>query len=364
MDVRLRKNFDWPLLMVTFVTAVFGLVTLYSATHDRSPIFLHLQIFWLIVGIFLLVVSTMVDPQRIAKFAGHIYIAILVALVVVVIVGHTSHGAQRWISLGPLRFQPSEFAKLAIILTLAAFFTKKHEKIREFSTLFLSLCYAGLPIALILKQPDLATAVVTIIIWYGMAFMAGARGRHLLFIFLASIAIFALMWHVGLVKNYQKQRLLAFINPNLDPQESGYHIIQSRIAIGSGEVTGQGFLKGTQVQGHFIPEEHTDFIFTVVAEEEGFVGAIGLIALYAILLWRSFLILAGTEDLLGRLLASGIITMLAVHIVINIGMTLGIMPVAGVPLPLFSYGGSNLIVTLISIGLLLGIAKRRHRLVF
>jgi rod shape determining protein RodA len=279
--------------------------------------------------------------------------------------GHSSKGAQRWIGFGPFTVQPSEFAKVAVIITLAVFLVKHREKITEFKTFMLSLVHVGVPLLLVFKQPDLGTALVLTAIWFGMMFIAGANNKHLAGFLVGVIAIGLVGWHTPhVLKDYQKDRLTSFIDPAQDDKGAGYHVLQSRIAIGSGQVTGKGYLKGTQGQLGFIPERHTDFIFTVVAEELGFVGAGILILLYFALLWKAVTIMSETEDVLGRLAAAGICCMFLFHVVVNVGMTLGIMPVAGVPLPMFSYGGSSLLANMTSLGMLVGIGMRRHKINF
>jgi rod shape determining protein RodA len=223
----------------------------------------------------------------------------------------------------------------------------------------------AIPMVLILKQPDLGTSLVLMSIWFGMLYIAGARVKHLALILAVGALMAFVAWHVpGVLKDYQKARLTSFINPEADPRGSGYHIKQSRIAIGSGQFTGKGLFKGTQSQLRFIPEQHTDFIFTIVGEEIGFLGSSILMLLYFGLMWRGASILSETEDYLGRLIAAGILSMFLFHILVNLGMTMGIMPVTGVPLPLFSYGGSNMLANLTAIGLLMGIYVKRHKIAF
>jgi len=243
-----------------------------------------------------------------------------------------------------VEFQPSEFAKFAIIVSLANFLNERRDQIRSFLTLLKSLAFIGLPTIFIFKQPDLGTALVVLTIWFGMATIAGARWQHLGLIFASGVLLFSIAWHTPILKDYQKQRLTIFLHPEQDRRDTGYHLRQSEIAVGSGGITGQGYEHGLQANGHFIPEQQTDFIFTIVGEEGGLLGCCVLVGLYMILLQRCISILIRNDDLLGRLLVAGVVSLLTFHVVVNIGMTIGVMPVTGVPLPFFSYGLSALII--------------------
>ena len=368
LDARFRKNLDLPLLALTYLLAAFGVVILYSVSRGAPTPFHIKQMVWILLGTAGLIVAALSDYHRYTRFVGLLYLLNLILLTLVILprIGQEANGAARWIRIGGFPFQPSEFAKLAVILTLAVFLSRRRQTIRQGKTLLLSFLYVALPVALIFKQPDLGTAMVVVAIWFGMTYMAGARLRHLALFVLAGILIGAGMWHSGrLIKDYQKNRLIAFVHPDADPKESGYHVVQARIAIGSGGMWGKGLLRSTQVRGGYIPERQTDFVFTDIGEELGFVGAGMLCLLYVALLLRAGrILLLAEEDLLGRLIGAGVITMLAFHILVNIGMNIGLMPVAGVPLPLISAGGSNMILTFTSIGLLQSISCHRHQLLF
>ncbi len=364
LDSRLRKNLDILILIVTFILLIMGEITLYSVTKHKPGHLYDKQIVWIILGLIGTLVLASFDYSRLFRLAKIIYTVNLLFLAAVFLVGSSAKGATRWISMGSFQMQPSEFAKLLVIICLAAYLVKRQEHIKKLPVLLGSFAYIGVPMLLIFKQPDLGTSLVLLLIWFGMVFIAGAKLKHLLLIIISGICLFTLMWKLNIIKPYQKARLYSFVRPDLDPQDSGYHVIQSRIAIGSGMLWGKGIGKGTQAHGNFIPENQTDFIFTVVGEEGGFVESIILIILYVILLSRGAIIMGQAEDNFGRLLAAGILSMYFFHIFVNIGMTIGIMPVTGVPLPFFSYGGSNMILNLCSIGLLLGIGMRRHRLAF
>jgi rod shape determining protein RodA len=237
--------------------------------------------------------------------------------------------------------------------------TERRDQITSLKTLLTSLVFIAVPMAFIFKQPDLGTALVILTIWFGMALIAGARLKHLALIFLSGVAVFAIAWHTPLIKEYQKQRLTVFVHPDTDRKVTGYHLRQSEIAVGSGGITGQGFEHGLQANGHFIPEQDTDFIFTIVGEEGGLLACCILVGLYMIVLQRCVAILIRSDDMLGRLLIAGVVSMLTFHIVVNIGMTIGVMPVTGVPLPFFSYGLSALIVGMASLGLVMSVQASR-----
>ncbi len=364
LDARLRKNLDRVLLVLVGVVIVMGLVTLYSATRDNPMRFYQKQIVWTVLGSAALICAASIDHARLPRLTRSLYIVNLVLLVVVWQFAPHVKGAARWIPIFGFQLQPSEVAKLIMIVCLAVYIARRLETIHEFGTLASTFGYIAVPMALIFKQPDLGTSLVLLAIWFGMTWVAGARLKHLAVFVVAGALLFAVAWKANILQDYQKNRIVAFIDPEIDPQDAGYHVIQARIAIGSGQVTGKGLLRGTQVQGKFIPENQTDFIFTVVGEEGGFVASAALVILYGAILLRSLALMAQVEETLGRLMAAGVVSMLAFHIVENIGMNVGIMPVAGVPLPFFSYGGSSMMLNLASIGLLLGIGMRRHRLSF
>lgn len=365
IDIRTRKNLDIPILILTYALVALGVVILYSAAHNDPVAYHQKQLLRIAVGSVGLIVAAWIDYHHYARFSRHIYVLNFLLLLIVLKVGNEIKGASRWINIAGFPFQPSEFAKLFIIITLAVFLSKNQETIREFKTLILSLIHIAIPMALIFKQPDLATSLVLLAIWAGMVFIAGARIRHLVGLVMVGAVLAVGLWHSGILKDYQKMRVLVLINPEADPKGSGYHIRQARIAIGSGGMWGKGLMKGTQVQGGFVPEHHTDFIFTNLSEELGFVGAVSVTVLYGLLLLRGvFLIASVDEDAFGKLIATGIVSMLAFHVLVNIGMNIGILPVAGVPLLLLSYGGSNIVLTLVCIGLLQSIALHRRQLRF
>lgn len=366
VERRLLRNFDIGLVLLMLALIIYGLLTVYSASrgsgHEMTVV--RKQLMWAVAGFIALAIALSIDHKSYPRIAGWIYGMNLFLLASVFVIGVERKGSQRWIGVGSFVLQPSEIAKIAIIITLAVFLVKHKGRIGEFGIFALSFIHVAVPMLFIFKQPDLGTSLVLVTIWFGMTFIAGANWKHLAVFVLGVVIIGAIGWNVGVLENYQKARLTSFINPESDPRGSGYHIVQSRIAIGSGQATGKGWLHGTQSQLGFIPENHTDFIFTVAAEEFGFVGAAPLILIYFLLLWKGLTIMAETEDAVGRLVAAGIVCMFMFHIFVNIGMTLGIMPVTGVPLPLFSYGGSSLLANMLALGLLVGIGMRRHKINF
>lgn len=372
VEPRLRKNIDKALLMAVGLLMLVGLVTIHAATWNRpgtlgAQTVLRQGVYYAI-GIALMIYVASRDYRHVSRAAGLLYVANLLLLLVVLFAGHEARGAARWIKLPipgmDFKLQPSEFAKIAIILTLSSYVAALGGRIRELGPLLLTLLHAGVPMLLIMKQPDLGTSLVFLAIWVGIVFLAGARWQHLIAIFAIGAALFALMWHADILYDYQKERVRTFLNPQADPRGKGYHVLQSLTAIGGGQVLGQGFREGSQTNLHFIPENHTDFIFTVIGEEGGFLGACLLLLLYALLLYRGVVTIAECEDQLGRLIAGGVVTLFAFHLTVNIGMNCGIMPVVGVPLPLLSFGGSATWTNLIAIGLLLGIHMRRHKILF
>jgi rod shape determining protein RodA len=366
VDRRLLRNFDYTLVLVILCLLGLGLLVISSAGrgHASSIAFVQRQVVWAVLGLILFAIAFAIDHRAYLRAARTIYVLNIALLIAVFHIGDSAKGAQRWIDIGPFALQPSEIAKLALILTLSAFLVKHQANIRDFRVVIRSFLHMAVPILLIFMQPDLGTALVLIAIWFGMLFVSGARLRHLAAFLIAGVLMTTVMWHAGVLKDYQKARLVAFVNPDADPRGSGYHIRQSRIAIGSGQFYGKGLFRGTQSQLRFIPEQHTDFIFTVVAEELGFIGGGTVLVLYFVLLWRGLVTMSENEEASGRLIAAGIVSMFLFHITVNIGMTVGVMPVTGVPLPLMSYGGSSLLANLATLGVLAGIFMRRHKITF
>jgi rod shape determining protein RodA len=361
------RQVDFSVIAVVLLICFGGVIAIKSAKHAdvHAMQYVGKQIAGIVVGFAAMLWLAMHEYETLLKrFARTLYYVNLGLLAVVLKGGHASHGAARWIEIGHIEIQPSEFAKLILITTLSFYLADNLATITTWRTVIKSLGHIAIPVLLIAKQPDLGTALVIIAVWFGVMTMAGAKVVHLVAVLLAGVVLFAGMWHFNKLQSYQKNRLEVFINPDADPRDTGYHLRQSEIAIGSGEVSGEGYGRGAQSNGKFIPEQHTDFIFTIVGEEGGFIACVALLACYLLLLERGIAILASCADPLGRMIAAGVISMLTFHVVVNAGMTMGIMPVVGVPLPFFSYGMSSLIVCMAAVGLLLSVDARRHRVIF
>ncbi|MDO8524911.1 MAG: rod shape-determining protein RodA [Candidatus Omnitrophota bacterium] len=355
------KDFDKLLPVMAFLIFAIGVATIYSATKSRGlPIaesFFFKQLSWMGIGIALLVLAISISYQRFIDIAYIIYGLNIILLVLVLILGHIRLGAQRWFSIAGFAFQPSEFIKLSLILALSNYTAAKKDSMSEFRNLIVPSILLIIPFALVLLQPDLGTALLLVPIFFSVMVVSGARLKYLGIMILAGLAGLPVFWHF--LRDYQRQRLLVFVNPNIDPLGAGYTIIQSKIAVGSGGLWGKGWMNGTQNQLNFLPERHTDFIFSVIGEEWGFLGALALVLMYFFIVRRAFNISALTSDLYGKTIASGIGVMIGLQVVINIAMTIGLMPVVGIPLPLVSYGGSSLIATVVAIGLLINVGIRR-----
>jgi rod shape determining protein RodA len=328
-----------------------------SGVGQVSPFFTR-QFIWVALGLFVMTVAAVVDYRFPATYAYYLYGATIFFLAVVLFFGREVHGAQRWFRFFGVGLQPSELVKIATLFALARYFDKVREHIREIRYFIGAVVIAAVPAALIILQPDLGTALVIVALLGGMLLAANARRRHLLLMAAVGLGMSPIMWSV--LKDYQKARLMAFIDPNLDPLGASYQVIQSKIAIGAGGLTGTGWLEGTQSQLNFLPEQHTDFIFSVFSEQWGFLGSIVLIALYLGLLLQSLKIAESARDFIGSMLAVGVVTIIAFQVLVNLLMTVGLMPVTGIPLPFMSYGGSNLLTMMACIGLLLSIKMRSH----
>lgn len=361
------RELDWTIIVVTLALCAWGLVMIYSArrAQDDGLFFVRKQAIAISVGLVAMFVIASIPIQVWQRWTAWLYFANVSLLVFVDLFGKTTKGAQRWIPLpGGFNLQPSELAKIFVILTLAHWLSTREEKTGNAGTVARSLLYIGLPVLLIFKQPDLGTALVVMGIWFGMMLLAGARVKHLATVLLVGVVAFVALWHLNVLEDYQKNRLVAFVNPQRDPLGTGYHILQARIAVGSGQVFGKGLFHGTQNILLFIPEQHTDFIFTVVAEETGFVGSALLLAAYGVLLWRFSRLIAQAHRTYARLIAAGIATFLAYHIVVNIGMVIGILPVVGVWLPFISFGGTAMVACFMAIGFMQAIHRQQHEIMF
>jgi rod shape determining protein RodA len=346
---------------VTLTLVGVGILTIWSGNlGSPSPLkqALYLrQTLWFILGLCALLGAAIVNYRTLGRFAYLIFGVVLVLLLLVQVVGDVGSGAQRWIRVGVWSLQPSEFMKLALILVLARYFEDHKERLGDLRLLAIPAMLTAVPILLILGQPDLGTAALLGLIALSMLLLVGLRFKHLLFLSLAGAALTPLLW--TFLKGYQRRRLLVFFYPQLDPLGAGYHITQSKIAVGSGELWGKGLKAASQSQLNFLPANHTDFIFAVLAEQWGFIGSLVILLLYYFLVTRGLEIGSEAKDLFGALMAFGIMAMIMIQLLINVGMVLGIMPVVGIPLPLLSYGGSSLLVTCVGIGLVINVHMRR-----
>jgi rod shape determining protein RodA len=360
-DRRLLTYFDWGFALTILAMGCLGVLTIYSANAMTPSPFrqtLHLrQLTWLAAGLVFLVLACTVSYRNLARFAYVIFGINVALLLVVLVMGKAGLGAHRWLRIGPITFQPSEFMKLSLVLFLARYFDDRREILHQPKTMLLP---AGLTLAcvlLVLKQPDLGTALLLFFNATAILLLLGLRWRYLIPLGAVGGVLAPILWTV--LKDYQRRRLLVFLNPDLDPLGASYHIAQSKIAVGSGGGFGKGWLAASQSQLNFLPMNHTDFLFAVLAEQWGFVGALVVLLLYVYLITRGFQIASDATDFFASLLATGITCTLAIQVAINVSMVLGILPVVGVPLPLLSYGGSSLLVTMLSLGLLLNIHMRR-----
>jgi rod shape determining protein RodA len=365
-DRRLATHFDWGTLALSLAIVSLSIVLLYSATSERTegPSGMHVkQLMWAVLGLVSMCAMICVDYQTLCRHAYVLYGLLLVSLIIVLLFGRVVNGSQRWLVLGPWHLQTSELAKPVLILVLARYFTE-HTPAGASPLSFRDLCVpvllVGLPFGLIVKQPNLSTAMVLAAILCVMALMIGLRASTLLTVLLLGVGVLPVAWTLVL-QDYQRERLLTLLNPQPDLLGAGYHSWQSKIAIGSGGLWGKGLLAGTQSRLSFLPERHTDFIFAVLAEEVGFVGVVLLLGLFGCLLVHGFLIAYRSRDRLGALVATGVVTTLAVQIFLNIGMTIGLVPIIGLPLPLMSYGGSSLVMTFLCLGLLMNVRMRRFK---
>ncbi len=360
-------SFNYPLAFSAIALSIFGLVVLKSATlhgGDGSGDVAR-QAVYLVIGLIAMMLFSFIDYHLWQRWAWPVYILNVLMLGAVAIAGHSAMGAQRWIGFGPIVFQPSEPAKLLTTLSLAAILADPRRSFSHLRDLWVPLVAIAPPTLLVLKQPDLGTALIFIVILTAMLFFALPNLFHFaayaMGLILAGAFTVLSPW---VLKDYQRQRLLVFLHPEHDPQGAGWSLRQSKIAIGSGQLTGKGLFHGTQTQLGFVPEHQTDFIFAVVGEELGFLGALLLLALYAALLGFSMLAVTAARDKYGVLVAVGIVAMLLFQVLINIGMTVGIMPITGIPLPFISYGGSSLITCFAACGVLLNIHLQRYKMLF
>ncbi|MBF0153385.1 MAG: rod shape-determining protein RodA [Magnetococcales bacterium] len=361
--LRLRERlarFPWGLLFLLTVTASIGFIVLSSAVGKHNMGMLISQALRFGFSLVFMVVLALANEKVYRRYAYLVYGLILVMLIAVAVIGDVGMGARRWLEIGVVRLQPSELMKVAIVLALARYFHDQSVATLRLRDVLIPLGMTAIPLALIVHQPDLGTAVVVAIISGAVIFVAGLSWHAILAMALLIPASLPLLWN--LLHDYQKRRVVTLFFPEDDPLGAGYHIIQSKIAVGSGGLTGKGFMGGSQSHLDFLPERHTDFIFSVLAEEWGFLGTMVLIVVYGMITLRGITVAALARDRFGLLLASGLLSLFVFQVVINIGMVIGLLPVVGIPLPLVSYGGSSMITVMLAMGLLahVSIHSKQH----
>jgi rod shape determining protein RodA len=368
------RHLDLILILVTGLIIVAGFFLLYSATKttligegESQFARVQKQMVTAAIGVVLMLLMASFDYRFLKVYAGFIYAGMIVTLILVRIpgIGSTPLGdttaAQRWFSLGGFQITPSEFVKVGLIIMLAAVLSELKSPVPTLRDVLRVCAIAGIPMALVFLQPDIGTTIVLVAILGGMLVVAGTRPRHLLALGLTAVVALFLAFQLGVIKDYQLARLTGFLDPTHDTRTTNYNRNQAEIAVGSGGMMGRGYGSGSQTNLDFVPEQHTDFIFTVAGEEFGFVGCAVFLGLYGILLWRAIRIAYLSKDPFGTYLASGIASMFAIQMFVNVGMVIGIMPITGIPLPFVSYGGSQMLANFIAIGILLNVHMRRFK---
>ena len=362
IDRRLASHFDWTLFGIVLSLTLLGILTIYSATYSitegQAGGLAAKQFYWLVVGLAAMLAALSIDYHHLDRLAYPFYGLVLFLLLLVLFIGSVGGGSQRWLNLGFFILQPSEPAKLAVVLALAKYLQYDEPpdgyRLRD---LWLPFLLVAPLILLTLVQPDLGTAIILSLIFMSIMLMGGLRLRSFLYLAAAGVVFMPIAWHF--LKPYQQKRILIFLNPDLDPLGAGYHVIQSKIAVGSGRFFGKGYLKGTQNQLDFLPAQHTDFVFSVFAEEWGLAGCVLLLALYFAFLVVSLRVVARAKDRFGALLVFGILAMFFWQVLINASMVTGLLPVVGIPLPLLSYGGSSMVSMMVGAGFLINVSMRR-----
>ena len=354
------RDFDWVLLAFVLLICALGVLEIYSTTYGTKFAGAHVrQIYWIMAGLAVMLSVSLINYQVLLENSHWLYIASVMSLLAVALFGKKYLGARRWIQLpGGQHFQPSEWVKLALILMLAKYFSGEGERQASLGDIAKAAVIAGVPMLLVLKQPDLGTALTYVPVAMMALFLGGIQVRHAAVILVIAGVLMPAVWHYGL-KPYQKDRFTSFLHPEADSQKTGYQLEQSKIAVGSGGIWGKGVRKGTQTQGSFLPEPHTDFIFAAWSEEQGFVGAVALLLLYFMVLMRLIHNAQTAPDSSGGFVVMGVVAVLLFHILVNAGMVVGFMPVTGIPLPLMSYGGSSVLFMFLALGLVMNIRMRR-----
>lgn len=366
MRKKIFKNIEWGILICTILLILIGLVALFSATQNAEYEELKKQIMWLCISIPIFIVVIFIDYEIVAK-ASPIFYGVFLILLIAVLFTKSINGATSWFNIGSFSIQPSEFAKIFVILVFAKVVSKIEERgkkeISRPTRLSLALAVVAVPVALIIIQPDYGTALAFLVATVMILYTAGIDKKYIITSILLVVILLPILYFFVL-PDHAKTRIDVFLNPNLDPRGSGYNIIQSKLAIGAGELFGMGVLKGNQTQLGFLYPKTTDFIFAVIGEEMGFVATAGIVILYVILITKTIYVAKTAKDNLGSYIAMGIAGIFIFHMVENIGMTIGLLPITGVPLPFVSYGGSSMLTNLILIALVLNISGRRQKTIF
>ncbi|MGI9033445.1 MAG: rod shape-determining protein RodA [Acidimicrobiales bacterium] len=360
------RHVDWVLVATVGAVTALGLVMIYSATRNYQAVtalggtyYLKRQALYACIGLVLLVAVAAFDYRSYSDVAPALYVGTLAVLVLVVSpLGVSKRGAQAWFQLGSFQLEPSELAKATLIVCISAYITT-HRAELDGRRLAVLLGLVGVPLVLIYRQPDLGTAMVIAGIVLAMLLVGGAKPRHLAALALLGAVGVGAVFQLGVLKRYQVERLSAFLDPQGDTQRSAYNLRQSQIAVAAGGLTGKGVFRGSQTNLSFVPEQHTDFIFTAVSEELGFLGAVTLLGLFAIVVWRTWRTAVVARDRFGTLICVGVLGMIVFQVFENVGMTMGITPIAGIPLPFMSYGGSSMLASFAAVGLVLNVHMRR-----
>lgn len=353
MNFNFLFKIDKTLFIAITALILIGLIIIFSTSYSSAGTdFLNFkkQFVFSVAGIILMFVASFFDYRALKNWTGVFYIFACFILAAVLYSGSLIRGASSWFNFGFFNFQPAEFVKIIVIIILAKYLSQPADYSSDLKKIAISGIYLSLPVLLIIFQPDFGSALVIIFVWFAMLFVIGINKKCMAMILILGLSISALSWSYVL-KDYQKDRIITFANPQSDPHGAGYNVIQSIIAVGSGEIWGKGLGRGSQSQLNFLPEKHTDFIFAVVAEEMGFIGVLLVFSFFGIIFYRFFYIIKESQDNFGRLLVLGTAFMLTFHIAVNAGMNMGIVPVTGIPLPFVSYGGSSLISMMIMLGL-------------
>ena len=366
MQKKMFKNFEWGILICTIILLAIGLVALFSATQNSDYDEFKKQIMWIGISIPVIVVVILVDYEILAKISPVIYGLSLISLVAVLFT-EPINGATSWFNIGPFSFQPAEFAKIAVVLFMANVIVKLQQRgrdeINRFWKLGVILATVGVPTLLIIKQPDYGTALAFLVALIFMLYVAGINKKYIITAILLVVILVPLAYFF-ILPEHAKARIDVYLNPNLDPRGDGYNILQSKLAIGAGQIFGMGLFKGNQTQLGYLYPKTTDFIFAVISEEMGFVVAGAIIVLYVILITKSIQVAKTAKDDLGSYIATGIVGIFFFHMLENIGMTMGLLPITGIPLPFVSYGGSSMLTNLTLIAILLNISTRRKKAMF